>query len=59
MIEQKKFESLDKLNEFVSDNNVKVINIETRQESYNTGLPLPKGGSFISTRECFNLFYSK
>lgn len=59
MVENKTFESLEKLNEFIMDDTISIINIETKEISYNTGLPLPNGGSFMSTQEVFNLFYKQ
>ena len=60
MIHQKEFESLGKLNEFVEQNKVKIINVETYKYEYDTGLPLlPSGNSFITTREGKRLFYTE
>ena len=53
MIHQKEFESLGKLNEFVEQNKVKIINVETYKYEYDTG------NSFITTREGKRLFYTE
>ena len=57
MIHQKEFKNLDKLNEFVEQNKVKIINVETYTYEYDTGLPLWPSGTFITTREGKRLFY--
>lgn len=57
MIKSKKFKSETSLNEFIQQNDIKVISVETEKEKYDTGLPMPKGGSFIIDRDIIKLWY--
>lgn len=62
MIKEEKFDDLKSLNEFKdkADNKVgKVINIFPYTYPYDTGLPLPRGGSFITTREGYKMLYEE
>jgi len=51
MVYKKVFENENQLNDFISQHDVRIVSIETKKESYNTGLPLPNGGSFYSERD--------
>lgn len=59
MITFKEFEGLEQLNEFITINKVKTISIETIKFIYDTGMPLPKGGSFKTEREKIKLWYEE
>jgi hypothetical protein len=59
MIKSKVFENENMLNEFVQQNDVKVISVETQKQRYDTGLPLPRGGSFITGRYVLKVWYEE
>ena len=57
MVKEKNFESLDKLNQFLIANKVDIINVETYEEPYDTGLPLMNGTTFHTKRQVKKLIY--
>ena len=59
MIKSAVFESESLLNDFVEQNGVKVLSVETLTVKYNTGLPSPHGGSFITDREVLKVWYDE
>jgi len=59
MIKNKKFYKRESLNEFIEKEKVKVISIETLSEKYDTGLPIPGVGTFITYRQYYNLWYQE
>ena len=59
MIEKLRFESLDALNDYLAKEDVRVINIETKTESYDTGLPLFNGTTFYTTKEVLQVWIEK
>lgn len=58
MIKSLKFRSEESINNFIRDNKIQLISIETLEEEYDTGLRLPRGGAFITTREVYKLWYN-
>jgi len=58
MIKSLKFRSEESINNFIRDNKVQLISIETIEEEYDTGLRLPNGKTFITTREVYKLWYN-
>jgi hypothetical protein len=57
MIKFEKFTSVASMNTWLQENqHVKVISLETGSESYDTGLPMPRGGSFYTKRDVFKLW---
>ena len=59
MILEKDFDTLDSLNQFVADESVNIVSIESVKKWYYTGMPLPKGGSFGYDKEYKRLYYQK
>jgi hypothetical protein len=59
MIKNKIFVNETLLNEFVEQNNVRVISIETKKDRYDTGLPLLTGGSFFAERDVLKVWYEE
>jgi len=61
MIKSKKFSNQTELNNFVEFLEIKVINIETLSERYDTGLPLVDGSgrTFVTNREVLKLWYEE
>jgi len=59
MIQEQKFPNLSSLNKFVDEEKVNVVNVETYIYEYDTGFPLPRGGSFKVQKEGKRLFYTK
>ena len=57
MVKQKNFESLEKLNQFLTENKVQVINVESYEYEYDTDLPLMNGTTFVTKREGKRLYY--
>lgn len=57
MVKQKNFESLEKLNQFLTENKVNIINVETYEYEYDTGFHLMNGTSFCTKREGKKLYY--
>lgn len=59
MIKSKTFLDEYLMNDFVKDFDIKIINIETRSEAYDTKLPLPNNGTFISKRDVLKMWYEE
>jgi hypothetical protein len=59
MINTKTFKNTKELNEYVAQNGVRVISIETQVERYDTGLPLPRDGNFYTDREVIKVWFEE
>jgi hypothetical protein len=59
MIKKKEFYNIDKLNLFVSENKVQIVNIETGTERYPIDLPTMSGTAVYNTCEVYYLWYSE
>lgn len=59
-IKSKKFDTLDKLNEFKKENQIKIISIETVKGIRDTGLPLfGRYGNFTYEVDVLKVFYEE
>lgn len=56
-VEEKTFESIYKLNEFLIDNRVEIISIIPVKEMVNSGLPLPNYQTFFYEKEFLRVFF--
>ena len=60
MIKEKDFNDLKTLNEFLNANkNVSTISVETFEYDYDTGFPMPRGGTFVTKHQGKRLFYNE
>lgn len=58
MIDSKTFDNVEQLNSFIAENKATVISINEVKERVNTGLPLPRGGTFSYDADKIKLWYS-